>query len=97
VAIEREHIKAYVPIADLTQRTPFFRQEDFLYDAKLDVYVCPAGKELHFWRADKPPNALDGTAHGPKTAITVHSKHSVPPVPKAAASAAVWLRRYWIE
>jgi transposase len=48
VALEREHIKAYVPIADLTQRTPFFRQEDFQYDAERDVYVCPAGKELHF-------------------------------------------------
>ena len=48
VALEREHIKAYVPIADLTQRTPFFRQEVFQYDAKLDLYVCPAGKELHF-------------------------------------------------
>jgi transposase len=48
VALEREHIRAYVPIADLTQRTPFFRQQDFQYDAKLDVYVCPAGKELHF-------------------------------------------------
>ena len=48
VALEREHIHAYVPIADLTQRTPFFRQEDFQYDAQRDVYVCPAGKELHF-------------------------------------------------
>jgi transposase len=48
VALESEHIKAYVPIADLTQRTPFFRQEDFHYDAERDVYVCPAGKELHF-------------------------------------------------
>jgi transposase len=48
VALEREHIKAYVPIADLTQRTPFFRQQDFQYDAQRDLYVCPAGKELHF-------------------------------------------------
>ena len=48
VALEREHIQAYVPIADLSQRTPFFRQEDFQYDAQRDVYVCPAGKELHF-------------------------------------------------
>jgi transposase len=48
VALEREHIRAYVPIADLTQRTPFFRQEDFHYDAQHDVYVCLAGKELHF-------------------------------------------------
>jgi len=48
VALEREHIQAYVPIADLTQRTPFFCQEDFHYDAQRDVYVCPAGKELQF-------------------------------------------------
>jgi hypothetical protein len=48
VVLEREHIRAYVPIADLTQRTPYFCQEDFHYDAKLDVYVCPAGKELQF-------------------------------------------------
>jgi hypothetical protein len=48
VALEHEHIHAYVPIADLTSRTPFFRQEDFQYDARRDVYICPAGKELHF-------------------------------------------------
>ena len=48
VAIGREHISAYVPIADLTQRTPYFRQEDFQYDSQRDVYICPAGKELHF-------------------------------------------------
>ncbi len=48
VALEREHIHAYVPIADLTQRTPFFRASDFQYDATRDMYVCPAGKELHF-------------------------------------------------
>jgi hypothetical protein len=48
VAIERERIHAYIPIADLTQHTPFFRQGDFQYDAKLDVYTCPAGKELRY-------------------------------------------------
>jgi hypothetical protein len=48
VALEREHILTYIPIADLTQRTSFFRQEDFHYDATRDVYLCPAGKELHF-------------------------------------------------
>jgi transposase len=48
VALEREHLQAYVPIADLSQRTPFFRQEDFQYDAQRDVYLCPTGKELHF-------------------------------------------------
>lgn len=38
----------YIPIADLSQRSPFFRPADFQYDAKRDIYVCPAGKELHF-------------------------------------------------
>ena len=51
VAMEREHIHAYVPIADLSQRTPYFRQEDFQYDAERDVYLCPTGKEL---RLDRP-------------------------------------------
>jgi transposase len=35
------------PMRDLVFRA-CFRQQDFQYDAKLDVYVCPAGKELHF-------------------------------------------------
>jgi transposase len=48
VALERQHIRAYVPITDLSQRTPFFRQPDFQYDAQRDLYVCPAGKELYF-------------------------------------------------
>ena len=42
VALEREHIRAYVPIADLTQRTPFFRQEDFQYDARLGAASVPS-------------------------------------------------------
>jgi transposase len=66
VAMEREHIHAYVPIADLTQRTPFFRQEDFHYDAERDVYLCPTGKELLL---DRPHSrrsvaALSSTCQG---------------------------------
>lgn len=42
VALEREHIRAYVPIADLTQQTPFFRQEDFQYGARLGAASVPS-------------------------------------------------------
>lgn len=48
VGIEREGIHAFVSLTDLTKRTPFFRHEDFHYDAERDVYICPAGKELPF-------------------------------------------------
>ena len=61
--IEREHIHAYVPIADLTQSTPFFRQEDFHYDAQRDVYVCPAGKELHFCQRQTTERSRRYRAH----------------------------------
>src|SRR5215469_388178 len=30
--------------------TPFFGSEDFTYNVERDVYVCPAGKELQFWK-----------------------------------------------
>lgn len=45
--MEQQHIRPYVPLPDFDQRTDFFGQQEFRYDAKLDVYFCPAGKELH--------------------------------------------------
>jgi hypothetical protein len=48
VAIENEHIRAYVPLPDNDHRTDFFSAEVFTFEAERDVYVCPAGKELHF-------------------------------------------------
>jgi hypothetical protein len=48
VAIEDQGIHAYIPIPDMDHRTAFFSVEAFTYDAERDVYVCPAGKELHF-------------------------------------------------
>jgi hypothetical protein len=32
----------------MDHRTEFFSSKEFQYDAERDVYVCPAGKELHF-------------------------------------------------
>jgi IS5 family transposase len=48
VAIEREHIRAYIPSPDFDHRTPFFSVDRFRYEAERDIYRCPAGKELHF-------------------------------------------------
>jgi hypothetical protein len=48
VAIEQQHIHAYFPLPDSDHRTEFFSAEQFHYEAERDVYICPAGKELHF-------------------------------------------------
>ena len=50
VAIEREHIHAYIPLPDVDHRTEFFSADRFRYEAERDVYLCPAGKELRFDR-----------------------------------------------
>ena len=47
VALEEQQIRAYVPLPDFDQRTDFFGQRDFRYDAERDVYLCPNKAELH--------------------------------------------------
>ena len=51
VALETQHIRAYVPLPDSDHRTEFFSADRFRYEAERDVYICPAGKELHFFQA----------------------------------------------
>lgn len=46
VALEQQHIRPYVPLPDFDQRSAFFGQRDFRYEAERDVYMCPAGAEL---------------------------------------------------
>ncbi len=48
VALQEQHIRAYVPLPDFDQRTEFFGQRDFRYDAQRDVYICPNREELHY-------------------------------------------------
>ena len=48
VALEHQHIHAYIPLPDNDHRTAFVSVQEFTYDAQRDVYMCPAGKELHF-------------------------------------------------
>jgi hypothetical protein len=51
VALEEAGIRAYFPLPDFDQRTPFFTQRvpehAFTYDAERDVYRCPYGEVLH--------------------------------------------------
>ena len=49
VAIESQHIHAYIPSPDNDHRTAFFSSQEFQYNAERDVYLCPAGKELHYF------------------------------------------------
>lgn len=51
IAIEREHLRAYIPSPDMSQRRPGFSPDHFRYDQARDIYTCPAGKEL---RLDLP-------------------------------------------
>jgi len=46
VALEQEHMRAYVPLPDFDQRTPFYGQREFQYDPEQDVYTCPHGALL---------------------------------------------------
>ena len=47
-ALEEAGIRAYVPLAEYDKSSPFFRQQDFTYDADRDVYTCPGGTLLRF-------------------------------------------------
>ena len=58
VAIENQGIHAYIPIPDMDHRTEFFSSEAFTYDAERDVYLCPTGKELHFYPAHSTERQL---------------------------------------
>jgi transposase len=58
VAIEHQGIRAYIPIPDVDHRTEFFSIQDFTYVSERDVYLCPAGKELHFFPAHSTERSL---------------------------------------
>lgn len=45
-AIEESGIRAYVPLPDWEQRTPYYGASHFTYDAQRDVYLCPQGATL---------------------------------------------------
>jgi transposase len=48
VAIEGQHIRAYVPLSEAGHRAAVFGDTDFAYDPATDVYRCLAGATLRF-------------------------------------------------
>ena len=58
VRLEGQHIRAYVALTDLEQRTEFFPPSRFRYEAERDVYICPAGNELHLFPAHSTERQL---------------------------------------
>jgi Transposase DDE domain len=41
VALEHEHIRAYVPLPDFDHRTSLYGKHEFRYDPEQDAYLCP--------------------------------------------------------
>ena len=46
VAVEEQGIRAYVPLPDFDQRTPFYGASRFTYNPERDEYRCPEGHVL---------------------------------------------------
>lgn len=46
VALEDAGIRAFFPLPDFDQRTPFIGKGQFTYDAEADAYRCPQGQPL---------------------------------------------------
>jgi transposase len=45
-SLEEQDIRAYVPLPDWEQRTPYYGSSCFTYDADQDEYQCPQGQPL---------------------------------------------------
>ena len=45
-ALERQGIRAYMPLPAPNARAGLYAKQDFAYDAAADVYVCPQGTQL---------------------------------------------------
>jgi transposase len=50
--VEESGIRAYVPLPDWDQRTPYYGPSLFPYDAEQDVYHCPQGATLRRRKAN---------------------------------------------
>ena len=51
-ALEDAGIRAYVPLPDWEQRTPYYGAQRFSYDAERDEYRCPQGQPLRRYGVD---------------------------------------------
>lgn len=51
-ALEREDIRAYMPLPDWEHQRAYYGPQQFTYDADRDVYVCPQGQLLRRYRTE---------------------------------------------
>lgn len=51
-ALEREDIRAYVPLPDWEHQRDYYGPHQFTYDAERDVYVCPQDHPLRRYRTE---------------------------------------------
>jgi hypothetical protein len=51
-ALEREDIRAYMPLPDWEHQRDYYGLQQFTYDAERDVYVCPQGQLLRRCRTE---------------------------------------------
>jgi transposase len=56
--LEHEGIRAYLPMRDYANDTPFFPPERFRYDAERDVYLCPRDQQLTRWTSKTEAQAV---------------------------------------
>src|SRR5439155_17689554 len=57
VALEDAGIRAYFPLPDYADRSPFYGTGDFTFDAEQDAYLCPQGQPLRRRRV-KPTDGV---------------------------------------
>lgn len=50
VGLEQDGIRAYIPTSNLSQRSGFYPQERFHYDAEYDLFICPQGQEISLYK-----------------------------------------------
>jgi hypothetical protein len=56
VGLEQDHVRAYIPTSDFSERTDFYPTELFQYDTAHNLFVCPQGQELLLYKRSYTEN-----------------------------------------
>ncbi len=97
VALESQYLRAYIPSPDNDHRTAFFSSQEFQYHAERDVYVCPAGKELHYFAPHSTERSRRYRARAKDGNHCPRHPPNVPLASRGGACAAAWRKTRWIE
>jgi hypothetical protein len=90
-ATEKAGILAYIALPNHDKRGPLFGKNDFVYDAKKDLYTCPQGETLRRQRYDHKERSV-------RYAVRPSSCNARPRKARCTKSAkGRWLRRSFEE